>query len=86
MLQLHTAEVLLQGGRVDMGPYETSWAQGDSDFDGDVDLANYISFLACFTAPGVPSGAGCSSFDFDGDLDVDLTEVVIFQASFTGSR
>ena len=69
-----------------MGPYETPWAQGDADFDGDVDLANYISFLACFTAPSVPPGAACYSFDFDGDNDVDLTDLVAFQAAMSDAR
>ena len=69
---------------------------GDLDLDGDIDVADYISFTECVGGAGErPPSACCrgtrrgpcdSPADLDGDGDVDLTDVVIFQASFTGSR
>jgi len=77
---------------VDMGADETSFAAGDADADGDVDLADYAVFADCLAgsdatpAPTPPTTAAecLSAFDFDADLDVDLADFAEFQAAFTG--
>lgn len=60
---------------------------GDADGDGDIDLADFLSFLACLRAsgPGQPIPDGCEDFDFDHDGDIDLADYVTFQSLFTGS-
>jgi formylglycine-generating enzyme required for sulfatase activity len=57
---------------------------GDSDFDGDVDLVDFANLQLCFSGPAVPAGDGCGVFDFDGDDDVDLVDFGQFQLAFTG--
>ena len=59
---------------------------GDLDVDGDVDMADYMAFQACFSGNGDTSAANCMSADLDGDGDVDLADLVGFQSSFTGSQ
>lgn len=56
------------------------------DFDGDVDLADWLKFQACTQGPGEPVEGGCKRGDFDGDGDVDLSDLIAFQKAFTGSR
>jgi len=52
---------------------------GDSDCDGDVDLANVGAFQLCFTDNnGERLGSGCEVFDFDLDCDVDLDDLDAF--------
>jgi hypothetical protein len=58
---------------------------GDMDEDGDVDLADYGSFLSCYNGPGNPPGqAGCEAADFDEDGDVDLTDYGVFLGCYNG--
>jgi len=50
---------------------------GDSDGDGDVDLADLTPFgTAMFSVQGQP--AYNPAFDFDGDGDVDLADLTAF--------
>ncbi len=58
------------------------------DFDGDhdVDLADFLAFVACFSGPGVAHAPGCESGDADLDGDVDLSDAIAFQNALTGSR
>ncbi|HOW19720.1 MAG TPA: immunoglobulin domain-containing protein, partial [Phycisphaerae bacterium] len=57
----------------------------DFDEDGDVDLADFTTFQACFNGPNRPPKPGCAgNADFDGDSDVDLTDFATFQACFNG--
>ena len=58
---------------------------GDFDRDLDVDLADYLWILQCFSGPGRPI-EGCRSADFDADGDVDLADLLTFQGAFTGPR
>lgn len=71
--------------------------EGDFDVDGDVDLADYQTFLSCFSGSdgvipracctGSGRGAPCDApADFDGDDDVDLADLLRFQALFTGPQ
>ncbi|MGB9623496.1 MAG: hypothetical protein ACPMAQ_01405 [Phycisphaerae bacterium] len=59
---------------------------GDADRDGDVDLADFGAFQACFNGPNrAPhGGANCSCLDSDADTDVDLADFNAFQACFNG--
>ncbi|MBN1492093.1 MAG: family 10 glycosylhydrolase, partial [Phycisphaerae bacterium] len=62
-------------------------AYGDFDEDGDVDLADFGAFSACFNGPNqpyAPSGTGCDVVDADSDSDVDLTDFGSFQYCFNG--
>ena len=82
VLQLDAREVVFAGSLArDGGP-------ADADKDGDVDLADFLSFVACLgdASLGEPVPAGCENFDFDHDGDIDLADLVTFQARYTGSR
>ena len=59
-------------------------ATGDFDLDGDVDLADFGLFQACFNGPNQPPPACNADADFDGDADVDLVDFGAFQACFNG--
>jgi len=57
---------------------------GDFDYDGDVDLDDYTTYLApCYTGPSGQVSAGCGACDLDGDADVDLIDFATFQCNFT---
>ncbi|MGB9624753.1 MAG: hypothetical protein ACPMAQ_07810 [Phycisphaerae bacterium] len=57
----------------------------DFDADGDVDLADFGTFQACFNGPNrLPSRSGCAPADLDGDGDVDLADFGAFQSCFNG--
>jgi hypothetical protein len=59
----------------------------DLDGDGDVDLADFAVFQACFNGPNQPPGRpDCSKADFDGDRDVDLADFGLFQSCFNGAN
>jgi len=56
---------------------------GDLDYDGDVDLADYAAFQACLTGPvGGLVGPECGPVDFDRNGDIDLADFAVFQAVF----
>jgi len=58
---------------------------GDFDGDSDVDLADFVTFQACFNGPNrTPRGSGCGDADGDLDGDVDLADFAMFQACFHG--
>jgi len=60
---------------------------GDFDYDGDVDLRDFIGFQICmsvFPPPEVFPPA-CRVFDFDDDDDVDLVDLREFFIAHTGS-
>ena len=77
-----------QGCIVDMGAFEFGAfdSPADADCDTDVDLADYIVMLNCFTGSDVPHVRGCAPADFDNDGDVDLADLLAFEATFTGPR
>ena len=57
---------------------------GDFDWDGNVDLDDFVHFSGCMTGPeNGPAGTGCEVFYFDADNDVDLGDFSGFQAVFT---
>ena len=57
----------------------------DFDRDGDVDLADFSRFQACFNGPNrPPAAADCGEAILDGDGDVDLTDFSVFQGCFNG--
>jgi len=62
-----------------------TWAEGDCDYDGDVDLDDFADLDACLSGPGGGLGAGCDCHDTDNDLDVDLDDFGRFQEAFTGT-
>ena len=73
------ADVVFYGVSVDVRP------PADMDRDGDVDLADFISFQACFNGPNRPPKSDCAGqADFDGDGDVDLADFGAFQDCFNG--
>ncbi len=57
---------------------------GDTDVDGDVDLADFAVLAACLNGPDVlHSGGVCRGVDFaPRDEDVDLADVAAFQRAF----
>ncbi len=57
---------------------------GDSDRDGDVDLADFAVFAPCMTGPDGGLLPGCTIFDFGQDGDSDAEDFAEFQAVFTG--
>ncbi len=56
--------------------------KGDTNGDGNVDLADYQGFEACFTGPVDTYGCGCSVADFNDDDHVDLIDFAEFQLLF----
>ncbi|HUU83202.1 MAG TPA: hypothetical protein VM243_06825, partial [Phycisphaerae bacterium] len=56
----------------------------DADEDGDVDLADYVDFNACFLGPGADLGSICDLHDWQGDFDVDAADHAAFQYCFSG--
>jgi hypothetical protein len=62
----------------------------DVDDDGDVDLADFSMFQACFNGPNRPWGPPpldqqkCRCLDADKDNDVDLADFGVFQGCFNG--
>jgi hypothetical protein len=54
------------------------------DADGDVDLADFAAFQACFGGPGQPVAPACSGADSDTDDDVDVTDFSVFVGCFNG--
>ncbi len=60
----------------------------DLDGDGDVDLADFALFQACFNGPNRPpaQASGCEDANLDGDAaaDVDLQDFAVFQGCFNG--
>ncbi|MGE0481164.1 MAG: calcium-binding protein [Phycisphaerae bacterium] len=60
---------------------------GDSDFDGDVDSADFEFFVACANGPDVPVGEPCGEItDYDLDGDADLRDFAALQRCFSGAN
>jgi hypothetical protein len=57
---------------------------GDCDSDGGVNLFDYDDFEPCLSGPDTSVTTGCRCQDVDRDGDVDLSDVALFQRSFTG--
>jgi len=55
---------------------------GDFDGDGDVDLADFAGFQACFGSS--PVSPACRPGDMDGSNSIDLDDCVQFVAELTG--
>jgi hypothetical protein len=78
----------LEGGFWFPGILCSSPAQ-DADGDGDVDLADFLAFQACFNGPNRAYAAGgdpakCACLDTEPDADVDLADFLVFQGCFNG--
>jgi hypothetical protein len=60
-----------------------SWATGDGNGDGIVDLRDFASMSDCLAGPAVaiPTGV-CETFDFDADGHVDLSDYQAFRGVF----
>jgi formylglycine-generating enzyme required for sulfatase activity len=57
----------------------------DFDDDGDIDLTDYGTFLACYNGPeNPPATSGCDDADSDNDNDVDLTDYGVFLGCYNG--
>jgi len=57
---------------------------GDTDDDGDVDLADYTRFADCLGGPGAATPPGCDACvdgDLDDDGDVDLVDFALLQSA-----
>ncbi|MCK4659857.1 MAG: VCBS repeat-containing protein [Phycisphaerae bacterium] len=68
-------------------PIPPSFGTGDFDIDGDVDLADFAGFQACFRTSDVvtlPLKPPCRHFDFEPDDDVDLDDYSQFCTKITG--
>lgn len=61
------------------------FASGDSDHDGDTDLADFTALSTCQGGPDQVRPPGCAFFDFDADADVDLRDTASFLATYSGS-
>ena len=58
---------------------------GDTDFDDDVDLDDFIPMPGCFTGPVITDGlCECRFFDIDHDRDVDLVDLDYLLRNYTG--
>ena len=57
-----------------------------ADEDGDIDLNDHASFLACMTGAGGQVGLGCGCADYSGDGGADLADWAQFQLAFTGAK
>ena len=78
------ARVLLVDG-VTTASVVVTWP-ADADGDLDVDLDDYLAFLACMTGPAGGVDPGCTYYDADDDTDVDLLDFTSFAQDFTGGR
>ncbi|NOX57982.1 MAG: hypothetical protein GXP29_03880 [Planctomycetes bacterium] len=57
----------------------------DNDHDGDVDVDDLNTFVACVSGVDVSATAACQDIcDADADTDVDLFDWALFQGAFTG--
>ncbi|HON67446.1 MAG TPA: hypothetical protein PLS23_13200 [Phycisphaerae bacterium] len=53
----------------------------DSDWDGDVDMADFATLQRCLTTdPNAPAvlGVGCACFDANGDGKIDISDLTVF--------
>jgi hypothetical protein len=71
---------------VRVGVPEPPLLPGDFNHDGDVDLADYGFFQACYAGPSVPHGPGCEPADFNSDGLVDANDLTNFQGCMGGAN
>jgi hypothetical protein len=75
------------GALVAIGP-ACNTPPSDVDGDGDVDLADFLIFQACFNGPNRPvanpTDTRCACLDSEDDSDVDLADFLVFQGCFNG--
>ena len=91
-LNLNGLHLYVNGVQVLPGPYgdgevvdEALPPMADFDCDGDVDLADFGAFSACFNGPNRPPAPSCAAdADSDGDGDVDLADFGVFSPCFNG--
>lgn len=57
-------------------------ADGDSDGDGVIGLADYVLLHDCLEGPAAPADGACEVFDFDGSGTIDLHDFTEFQRRF----
>lgn len=82
------AEVSNEFGTLFVQPFSlTSDAPADADRDGDVDLADFARFQACFSG-GLPTSADACLCIFNDDVDGDIDEAdfLRFEELMTGPR
>ncbi len=58
---------------------------GDTDGDGDIDLADFGTLVGCFGGPDLPAIGDCGCLDFEQDGDIDLLDFAELQNRLTGS-
>lgn len=75
-----STEADVYADRVDIGP------AGDIDFDGDVDIVDFSTFMGCFAGSGRRVEMECEIADLNGDGYVDIVDFQTFSSQFTGSR
>lgn len=81
----HYLQIAEGFGNHNLDAPELNQIPGDFDADGDVDVADFGVFTACFSGAGNPVPPGCEAADFDCDGDVDIEDFAVFAANFTGS-
>ena len=69
-------------GRVDMGAYETGFA--DLNCDGLIGIDDFYVFAACMAGPEVPTTTECVASDLDTSGDCSLRDFAAFQRVFAG--
>lgn len=58
----------------------------DFDHDCDVDVDDYLHFMACVTGPAIAQNdPTCADARLDGDTDVDQEDFALFQRCFSGT-
>ncbi len=62
----------------------TAPGPGDCDYNGFVDIVDFIDMANCLTGPGISVTTGCACFDLDDNEDVALPDFATFQLNFTG--
>ncbi|MFH0983380.1 MAG: S8 family serine peptidase [Planctomycetota bacterium] len=66
-------------------PTDPPLGNGDYDYDGDVDLADFAALQRCFTgADRSPIHTSCQPVDLDGDRDVDTADLAGFESVLSG--
>ena len=71
---------------VDIGAYEfIPMIPGDFDHDGDVDIDDLNTVLACISGSAIPYSGDCAKADFDSDGDVDQSDFGVIQRCCSGT-
>jgi len=76
-----TTRFIFNDGTIEQS-VELTYAPGDTDGDGDADLADFAALQNCF---GEPTALGvCASLDRDGDAEITDTDFAAFLSAFGG--